>query len=188
MTSPTVPRPEAILFDRDGTLIVNEPYSRDPAAVRAMPGAQHALRLLRRHGFRLGVVSNQSGIGRGMFSWQDLAQVNDRVDELLGPFDDWQICPHTPDDGCACRKPRPGLVLNAARNLGVAPAACLLVGDQVTDIQAAYVAGTGAILVSNAETRPAGLRAATPVVPDLTTVATLLLGTALCPSPRPAPP
>jgi HAD superfamily hydrolase (TIGR01662 family) len=84
------------------------PYNTDPARVIPTTGAPHVLRRLRDAGISLGVVTNQSGAGRGLISPNQLAAVNGRVDELLGPFQTWQICPHSPDDGCTCRKPARG--------------------------------------------------------------------------------
>ena len=84
-------------------------------------------RELRAHGLRTGVVSNPSGIGRGLLTAEQVAAVNARVEELLGRFGTWQICPHHPDEGCACRKPAPGLVLSACEALGVRPERTLVV-------------------------------------------------------------
>src|SRR3954471_18996455 len=101
---------DAVLLDRDGTLIEDVPYNGDPALVRPMPGARAALDRLRATGLRLGVVTNQSGLARQRFTAEQLRLVNARVEELLGPFDTWQVCPHDDADGCSCRKPRPGLI------------------------------------------------------------------------------
>ena len=97
-----------MLFDRDGTLVVDVPYCADPALVTPVSTAPAALALLRAAGIPVGVVSNQSGIARGLLDREQVDAVNRRVDDLLGPFDVWQVCPHGPDDGCACRKPQPG--------------------------------------------------------------------------------
>jgi HAD superfamily hydrolase (TIGR01662 family) len=106
--------PAAVLFDRDGTLVVDVPYNGDPAKVRPVPGAGAALDLLRAAGIPAGVVTNQSGVARGLITAGEVQQVNRRIDALLGPFAVWQVCPHGPADGCPCRKPRPGMVLAAA--------------------------------------------------------------------------
>jgi histidinol-phosphate phosphatase family protein len=107
----------AALFDRDGTLIEDVPYNGEPALVRPVPGTRETLDRLRSAGLRLGVVSNQSGVARGLLTPDQVRRVNARVEELLGPFDTWQYCPHGPDQGCACRKPAPGMILDAARAL-----------------------------------------------------------------------
>ncbi|MBA2637635.1 MAG: HAD-IIIA family hydrolase [Solirubrobacterales bacterium] len=138
---------QAVLLDRDGTLVVDVPYNGDPARVEPMPGAAAALGRLRAAGLSLAVVSNQSGIARGYVSEDEVAAVNRRVEELLGPLGPWMVCPHGPQDGCACRKPRPGLVLDAAAALGVAPRDCAVVGDIGADVEAARAAGSRPVLV-----------------------------------------
>ncbi len=157
----------AALLDRDGTLVQNVPYNGDPDAVRPVPGARAALDRLRAAGIRLGVISNQSGIGRGMLTADDVDRVNARVAELLGPFDTWQVCPHVETDGCPCRKPKPGMVLAAARELGVEPQRCVVIGDIGGDVDAALAAGAGAVLVPTPVTRPEEVAAAPVVARDL---------------------
>ncbi|OBG61770.1 HAD-IIIA family hydrolase [Mycobacterium sp. E3339] len=147
--------PLAVLFDRDDTLIVDRPYLNNPDGVRPTPGASGALDRLCRRGLLLAVVSNQSGVARGLISPEQLAAVNARVDELLGPFDSWQVCTHGEAAGCECRKPKPGLVLAAAEALGVSPQRCVLIGDIGSDVRAALSAGADAVLVPTARTRPA---------------------------------
>lgn len=165
----------AVLFDRDGTLIENVPYNGDPGAVRSMPAARAALDRLRAAGLPVGVVSNQSGIASGLLTHEQVLRVDERVAELLGPFDDWQRCPHLPTDGCRCRKPRPGMLLAAADRLGVAPHELAMVGDIGADVDAAAAAGAQGILVPTPVTARAEILAAPVVVPDLTTAAELLL-------------
>ncbi|MGW2488244.1 HAD-IIIA family hydrolase [Streptomyces sp. NPDC001606] len=144
----------AVLFDRDGTLVADVPYNGDPGRVRLVPGAAEAVALARSAGLATGVVSNQSGIGRGLLSTAQVHRVNARADALLGGLDTWLFCPHAPDAGCDCRKPRPGLILAAATRLGVPPAACLVIGDIAADVLAARAAGARAVLVPNAATAP----------------------------------
>jgi histidinol-phosphate phosphatase family protein len=146
-------KPRAVLFDRDGTLIEDVPYLADPHRVRPIPGARRTLNHLRRQGVAVGVISNQSGVARGLIHTDELARVNARVESLLGPFDTWQVCPHGPDDGCGCRKPEPGLVTAAARELGLAPHECLMIGDIGSDVDAALAAGARAVLVPTRHTR-----------------------------------
>jgi histidinol-phosphate phosphatase family protein len=146
---PTFSRPVlALLCDRDGTLIDDVPYNADPAAVRPRIGVAPALQRARAAGLRIGVVTNQSGVGRGRIRPDELDAVHTRLMELLGPFDVIASCPHTPDAGCSCRKPEPGLVLDAAAALGITPAACVVIGDRVHDVLAASRAGANSILVS----------------------------------------
>jgi histidinol-phosphate phosphatase family protein len=166
---------EAVLFDRDGTLVVDVPYNGDPAKVQPMPGAKQALDRLRAAGLRLGVVTNQSGLARGRFTADQMDAVNRRVEELLGPFDTWQVCPHDDGAGCGCRKPAPGMVTAAAAALGVAPWRCAVVGDIGRDMEAALAAGATGILVPTAVTRPAEIAAAPHRAADLTAAADLIL-------------
>lgn len=156
-------RPLAVLFDRDGTLIVDVPYCDDPQRVRALPAARPALRLLRAAGVPVGVVTNQSGIGRGLITREAADAVNREVTRLLGPFATFRVCPHAPDEGCRCRKPAPGMVLDAAAELGVEPQRLAVVGDIGADVEAAAAAGAAGVLVPTAVTRAAEVNAA-PVV------------------------
>jgi histidinol-phosphate phosphatase family protein len=171
-------RPAAVLLDRDGTLVEDVPYNGDPAAVRPMPGAREALDRLRAAGVRLAVVSNQSGIARGLISERDMRAVNARIDELLGPLERWLVCPHGPDERCACRKPAPGLILRAAEALRVAPADCVVVGDIGADMEAARAAGARAILVPTPRTRREERDAAPAVAGSLAQAAEMILGRA----------
>jgi len=175
---PPAPPPAAVLLDRDGTLIRDVPYNGDPERVEAMPGAREALDRLRARGVKLGVVSNQSGVARGWITAEDVAAVNRRVEELLGPLGPWAVCPHGPEEGCACRKPAPGLVLEAAAALGVAPARCLVFGDIGADVEAARAAGARAVLIPTPRTREEEVRAAPALAPDLPAAVDLVLGTA----------
>ena len=168
----------AVLFDRDGTLVVDVPYNGDPARVEPVPGARHAIDQLRAAGVRVGVISNQSGVARGLLTMEQVARVNARVDELLGPFDTWVVCPHGPDDGCGCRKPSPGMVHQAAAALGVAPERCVVIGDIGADVEAARAARARGILVPTPVTRPEEIARAPEVAPDLVAAVARVLGAA----------
>lgn len=137
-------RPAAFL-DRDGTIIEDRGYLGDPAGVTLLPGAVDALRALRDAGYLLIVITNQSGIARGIFSAGDLARVNARMRELLAAegvtLDGLYFCPHGPDDACACRKPLPGMLHAAAEEHGIDLAASVSIGDQPRDAQAGAAAG-----------------------------------------------
>jgi HAD superfamily hydrolase (TIGR01662 family) len=163
---PWPPRPAAVLFDRDGTLVRDVPYNGRPELAEPMPGAAAAMARLRRRGVPAGVVTNQSGIGRGMITAGQADAVNQRIDHLLGPFGSWAVCPHGPGDGCPCRKPAPLLIQRAAADLGVDPADCVVIGDIGTDADAAYAAGARAIMVPTPQTRP-GESAGVPVASSL---------------------
>jgi D-glycero-D-manno-heptose 1,7-bisphosphate phosphatase len=113
------------------------------------------------------VVSNQAAVGEGRLSRDDLARVNARIDELLGPIDGFFVCEHAADAGCACRKPAPGLVHEALRALRVRPEECALIGDTAADLAAARAAGVRAVLVPNAATLRAEISAAAEVDVDL---------------------
>jgi histidinol-phosphate phosphatase family protein len=143
----------AVLLDRDDTIIEDGPFLNDPAGVRPLPGAAHALTRLRNSGLLLGIVTNQSGVARGLISTDQLVAVNAEVDAMLGPFDDWQVCVHGDDDRCGCRKPSPGMVLAAAEALGVPPQRCVMIGDTGGDVNAALAANARAVLVPTERTR-----------------------------------
>lgn len=178
MGSSSVPLPKAVLFDRDGTLIRDVPYNGDPGLVAPMPDARRVLAELRGRGIATGVVSNQSGVARGLLSRGQVDRVNDRVDDLLGPFDVWEVCPHGTDDGCGCRKPAPGMILSACRRLGIAAADAAYIGDIGSDMEAAEAAGARGILVPTPLTRPEEVAAAREVAADLSGAVSLLLGLA----------
>jgi histidinol-phosphate phosphatase family protein len=172
------PRPAAVLFDRDGTLIEDVPYNGDAARVAPMPGAAEALARLRAAGIATAVVSNQSGIARGLLRDDDVRAVHRRMEELLGPLGPLEYCPHGPRDGCACRKPRPGLIVRAAERLGVRPEDCAVIGDIGADAEAARAAGARAVLVPTARTRGAEVAAAPEVARDLARAVAIVLGEA----------
>jgi HAD superfamily hydrolase (TIGR01662 family) len=168
--------PAAVLFDRDGTLVHDVPYNGDPERVEPIAGAREALDRLRRAGVKLAVISNQSGVARGLVTREEVEAVNRRVEKLLGPLGPWLVCEHGPDDACECRKPAPGLVLRAAAELAVDPAACAVVGDIGADVEAARAAGARPILVPNGRTRRYEIDAAPERAPNLEAAVDLLLG------------
>lgn len=134
----------AAFLDRDGTIIEDLGYLGDPAGIRFIPGALEALRALQRAGFRLILVTNQAGVARGLISETDVRGVNDRLAVLLAEagiqLDGIYYCPHHPEYGppeyrrdCDCRKPKPGMIHQAVRDLGVDPARSVVIGDHVSD-------------------------------------------------------
>lgn len=169
------PKAKAVLFDRDGTLIKDVPYNGDPQRVEPVPTANQALELLRDNGLRTGVITNQSGVAREFVTAQQVREVNARVEQLLGPFDTWQICPHGPDDGCLCRKPAPGMVLAACAELGLSPDEVVVIGDIESDMAAARNAGARSVLVPTAVTRAEEIERAAVTVTDLRAAAAWVL-------------
>ncbi len=168
--------PAAVLFDRDGTLVDDVPYNGDPARVRLRPDALPALARLRAAGVKVGLVTNQSGVALGLIRPDQVEAVNARLAELAGPFDTVVWCPHGPADGCGCRKPAPGMVLEAARALGVPPERCAVVGDTGADVGAALAAGARGVLVPNDVTAYAEIEAASETAADLVAAVDRLLG------------
>jgi histidinol-phosphate phosphatase family protein len=160
--------PDLVLFDRDGTLVRDFPYNGDPELVKPVPGAREAVDALRARGVRVGVVSNQSGVARGIITREQVDACMARLAELLGPFDTVQVCPHGPDDGCSCRKPAPGMVKAACAELDVDPARTVVVGDIGADVEAAAAAGASGILVPTPVTRRQEVAAAPRRAPTLT--------------------
>jgi D-sedoheptulose 7-phosphate isomerase len=141
-----------VILDRDGTLIVERNYLTQPGEVELLPGVAAGLRRLGELGLGLVVVSNQSAIGRGMLDREGLDAVHGRMNELLAqvgapPIDAIYICPHTPEDLCGCRKPRPGLVVDAARELNFDPRRAFVIGDKECDIDLGSRVGATSILV-----------------------------------------
>lgn len=139
-------------MDRDGTVIWDAGYPRDPADVAVIPGAVDALAELARRGFAVVVVSNQSGIGRGLVTPEQADAVHDRfvavLQDLGVRIDGAYYCPHAPDEGCSCRKPSPELVFRAAEDLGLDVAASFMVGDKPVDVETGGRAGCTTILLA----------------------------------------
>jgi len=139
----------AVFFDRDGTLMRDENYCGDPALVSVYPGVPDALRKLKAAGFAIVIVSNQSGIGRGLITEAQYGAVQAEFLRQAGAdlIDASYFCPDPPGAGSTRRKPEPGMVLEAARDLGLDMARSWLVGDKRSDIECGRRAGTRTILV-----------------------------------------
>lgn len=141
----------AIFLDRDGTLIRDVGYPSDPAAVELLPGATRALRELSRAGYLLVVVSNQSGVGRGIVTAREADAVHQRLVRELAlvqvRLDAAYYCFHAPGDGCECRKPRPGLLRQAAREHDIALELSFVIGDEARDVQAGRAVGCRTLLL-----------------------------------------
>ena len=176
MNGSTAAPVRAVLFDRDGTLVHDVPYNGDPALVRLVTGARRAVQRLRDAGLRVGLVTNQSGIARGLLTPAAVRAVNDELQRQVGAFDAVEVCPHGPQEGCGCRKPEPGLVLRAAGALGLRPDETVVIGDVGADVGAAAAAGARSILVPTPATRPQEVEQAPLVAPDLCAAVDLVLG------------
>jgi len=142
----------AVFLDRDGVVNQNRAdYVKDWSEVEFLPGAFDALRRLARTDFAIVLVTNQSVVGRGIISQEEAWDINRRMVETIraqgGRVDGAYLCPHHPDEHCECRKPRPGMLLQAADELDLDLGRSYLIGDAVTDMQAAEAAGVEGILV-----------------------------------------
>jgi D-glycero-D-manno-heptose 1,7-bisphosphate phosphatase len=152
----------ALFIDKDGTLVENVPYNVDPLLLRFMPGAGEALARLQRAGMALVIVTNQSGLARGLFTPAQFARLQQvllhRLQEEFGvAIDGFEMCPHGPDDEgrptCLCRKPAPGMLIQAAHRHGLDLARSWMVGDTLDDVEAGHRAGArGLFFDSGGET------------------------------------
>ncbi len=148
MGNPLLP---LLLLDRDGTIVVERGFPKDPAELELIPGSPAAIRRLRALGLRVAVISNQSGIGRGHLTRDDAERVNARLVEVLAAegaiLDGIYYCPHAPEEGCDCRKPRRRLLDRAAADLGGDLAKSFFVGDKKDDVDAGRNVGATTFLV-----------------------------------------
>jgi D-glycero-alpha-D-manno-heptose 1-phosphate guanylyltransferase len=147
---PAMAKP-ALVLDRDGTIIEEREYLADSAGVKLIPGAGAALRELKKMGFSLVLITNQSGIARGFFSEAVLQEIHARLEQLLNEagvrLDGIYICPHRPEDDCRCRKPKLGLMQQAASDLGFTPEHSIVIGDKASDVEMGRNAGAITFLV-----------------------------------------
>lgn len=141
-----------VFLDRDGTVIVERHYLHDPAGVELLPGAAEGLRRMQALGLWLVLVTNQSGVGRGYFGRDAVERVHGRLLELLEhegvDLDAIYLCPHTPEEACSCRKPRPGLIQRAVADLGIDPARSFVIGDKACDVDLGLVVSATTFLVT----------------------------------------
>lgn len=144
-------RRRAVFLDRDGVLIEEVDYLGDPRGLRLIPSAPAALRRLSRAGFRVIVISNQSGVARGYFSLSALRRIHARLRAELrargARLDAIYYCPHHPDDGCRCRKPETELLARAGRRFGLDLGRSFFIGDTSVDVRTARRAGCAPLLV-----------------------------------------
>jgi len=144
--------PKLVILDRDG--VINEDsdeYIKSSCEWKAIPGSLEAIARLNQAGYRVVVASNQSGLGRGLLTINELHQIHQKMhnelSEVGGTIQAIFFCPHRPNDDCQCRKPRPGLFHDIAKRLGISLINVLAVGDSLRDLQAASAAGANPILV-----------------------------------------
>ncbi len=148
---PGIARP-AVFLDRDGVIIENrDDYVKSWREVRFLPGAFAAMHRLGTLGYVVVIVTNQSAVGRGLLALADAVRINERIVAAIeahgGRVDACYLCPHRPEERCACRKPAPGMLLRARDDLGLDLARSYLVGDAVTDIEAAEAVHAQGVLV-----------------------------------------
>jgi D-glycero-D-manno-heptose 1,7-bisphosphate phosphatase len=181
----------AVFLDKDGTLVEDVPYNVEPGEMRLAPGVIEGLQALQAAGYRLIVVSNQSGVARGYFAPEALADVWARLRGLTSEhgieLDAWYYCPHHPEGVvakfatvCGCRKPAPGLLLEAAADHGIDLGRSWMVGDILNDVEAGHWAGCRSVLIDNGnETEWLGGPGRTPdfTVRDLAEAASVIIGT-----------
>jgi histidinol-phosphate phosphatase family protein len=152
-----------LFLDRDGTLMEDVGYPKDPADVRLLAGAADAVRELVAIGYVPAVVSNQSGLARGLVTEAEARAVHERFvtafEQASGVRLPCYYCPHGPDDGCDCRKPKTGLLRRAAADLEMIGRPGVLVGDKLTDVDAAHAGGYDAILICRLPGAPPERRA-----------------------------
>lgn len=150
----------AVFLDKDGTILENVPYNVDPAKMRFSDKTPDGLRLLTQAGYRLFVISNQSGVARGLFPEEALLTVREQLEVMLRtegiPLDDFYYCPHHPHGtvkaysrNCFCRKPNPGLLLRAAREHHLDLASSWFIGDTLDDMECGRKALCSTVLIDN---------------------------------------
>jgi D-glycero-D-manno-heptose 1,7-bisphosphate phosphatase len=177
---------DTVFVDRDGVINVNRPgYVGSWDEFELLPGSLDALALLTRHGLRIVVVTNQACVGRSLLPRAELDVIHLRMVQMIrdhgGDVLEVLACPHTPEQGCGCRKPAPGLLQQAQERFSIDPRRAVMIGDHATDLEAARQAGTSSILVLSGRTPswtgpslPDGCLA---VLPDLWSAATYLVST-----------
>ena len=151
LVSATALKTRYVVLDRDGTVIEERNYLSNPKEVKLIDGAAAALRALSQDGYGLVIITNQSGIGRGLFHESTVQEIHRKITDLLAlehvTIDGIYFCPHTPEDRCICRKPALGLFEQAVRDLCFDPRASIVIGDKASDIEMGRRAGATTFLV-----------------------------------------
>lgn len=150
-----MPKPY-VLLDRDGVINYDsDDYIKSKDEWNPIPGSLEAIALLNKHDYKVAVITNQSGLGRGFFTQTALAEIHQKMRQLAqakgGKIEHIYYCPHTPEYNCACRKPKPGLLNDFARDNHITLSTVYFIGDKLADIQAAEVVGAHPILVKTGQ-------------------------------------
>ena len=158
---------QVIVLDRDG--VINEDsddYIKSPDEWLPINGSLEAIKRLNKAGYKVAVATNQSGIARGFYDEATLAAMHDKMQALLAQrgarVDEIVWCPHGPTDNCLCRKPKPGMLIQIAQRFGVKPSQMVFVGDSISDIKAARLAGIKPVLVKTGK----GMKTLSKLAPD----------------------
>ncbi|WP_052036690.1 D-glycero-alpha-D-manno-heptose-1,7-bisphosphate 7-phosphatase [Tumebacillus flagellatus] len=163
-----------MFLDRDGTVIPDLHYLKDPCRVELLPGAAEGLQVMQDLGFELFLVTNQSGVARGYLTAEDVQAVNDAVGQRLAEqgifLRDVRVCPHW-EEGCACRKPEPGMLLDLAAAHGLELSQSVMVGDKWSDVEAGKAAGAAVSVRLAPDDVEGGQENGVLVLPDLLAVA-----------------
>jgi D-glycero-D-manno-heptose 1,7-bisphosphate phosphatase len=172
----------AVFLDRDGTLMRDVDYCGDPKDVDLLPGVAEALRALKEQGYKLIVITNQSGIGRGYFDHDQYRAVETELSRQMGDgfIDATYYCPHLPEAGCKCRKPSPEMVFQAAREHDVDLARSFFIGDKRSDLDCGRAAGVKTILVRTGYGKATDAALADFIADDLNEAAHMISRAAPC--------
>jgi D-glycero-D-manno-heptose 1,7-bisphosphate phosphatase len=168
---------EAVFMDRDGTLIVDVGYCSHPDQVHLLPGVKENLHRLKARGLKLVIITNQSGIGRGYFAEADFWTVQKKLEEKIGPgvIDATYFCPDRPGEFSERRKPAPGMLLEAARDLDIDLQRSFMVGDQYTDVEAGIRAGVKASILIQAQGTGVAAKSGAALVADFAEMTNFVL-------------
>ena len=143
---------KGVILDRDGTIVIDRGYLGNQEGMEFAPGAAAGLQSLYQQGYRLIVITNQSGVGRGLYAIERVHEMNARLHDMVedagARLEKIYFCPHAPEDGCACRKPALGLMDQACSELGFEAASAVVIGDKESDIEFGRRAGAKTILIN----------------------------------------